>query len=120
MSDRTYGGSSKVAATFHGVDQDRVATPTRERVEAYEKALGDHHAMRAHAVVYPHGCGLAVAAARVEAAEVDRLTETLNRVRALADEWSKSTGVASFVAIGSGLGQLLDGPAPADPDKAQP
>jgi hypothetical protein len=49
-------------------------------------------------------------------AEVDRLTETLDRVRALADEWSKSPGVASFVAIGAGLGQLLDGPAPADPD----
>jgi hypothetical protein len=59
--------------------------PTRERVEAYEKALceTEYQFCRTHRTdTRRGGCPVAVAAARVEAEETDALRAALDRVRA--------------------------------------
>jgi hypothetical protein len=83
--------------------------PTRERVEAYEKALGCKRLAGAPVDTCWHGlpfsdlgCPVAVAAARVEADEVARLTATLDRVRA----W-----LAEQPPVFPDLIQAIDGPA---------
>jgi hypothetical protein len=96
--DQTYGGSSKVAATFHGADQDRVdrvdtAALRREYRSASRQdvlALCDEvDRLRSLIERTEDGwrrtnteCIKHWNRADAAEAEVDRLTETLNRVRA--------------------------------------
>jgi hypothetical protein len=133
--DQTYGGSSKVAATFHGADQDRVdrvdtAALRREYRSASRQdvlALCDEvDRLRSLIERTEDGwrrtnteCIKHWNRADAAEAEVDRLTETLNRVRALhvpiyvgtrrvclqchTNPWPCPTATA------------LDGPAPTDP-----
>jgi hypothetical protein len=80
-----------------------VAEPTRERVEAYEKALGCNRVSWGECWRHENpwtdlGCPVAVAAARVEAErvaglvlaaahDVDALRAVVEKVRAILDEW---------------------------------
>jgi hypothetical protein len=96
--DQTYGGSSKVAATFHGADG--------ERAELLAEIARQGRAVTVLSVT------------------VDRLTGTLNRVRALAEDDIVRPHANPYQtgarALAKRIIAALDGPAPADPDKAQP
>jgi hypothetical protein len=86
--DQTYGGSSKVAATFHGPALDRVDTAALRAVLSRSWYAPEAMAL----------CD-----------EVDRLTETLDRVRAVHKNWStESIYSASLWALYSELGAALD------------